>query len=38
MGARVFVRKVEREQADESGVLEYCKGDFFDTESLGISD
>jgi uncharacterized protein YbjT (DUF2867 family) len=34
MKARAFVRKVEREQEDQSGVLEYFKGDFFDRESL----
>jgi uncharacterized protein YbjT (DUF2867 family) len=34
MKARAFVRKAEREQEDQSGVLEYFKGDFFDRESL----
>jgi uncharacterized protein YbjT (DUF2867 family) len=34
MRARAFVRKAERGQEDQSGVLEYFKGDFFDRESL----
>jgi uncharacterized protein YbjT (DUF2867 family) len=34
MKARAFVREAERGQEDQSGVLEYLKGDFFDGESL----
>jgi uncharacterized protein YbjT (DUF2867 family) len=34
MKVRAFVRKTERGQEDQSGVLEFFKGDFFDQESL----
>ena len=34
MRVRAFVRKTEHGQEDQSGVLEYFKGDLFDRESL----
>jgi len=34
MKVRAFVRNAEPGQEDESGVLEYFKGDFFDRKSL----